>query len=1098
MTANNTMRHSTASNRFTAIPLHLVLACAGALTLSLERPVTTLTAPRAAAPVEVPLAFEQNAGQHDAAIRYAARGQGYAVSMLDSGVAIALRSNEAQASRVVMKFGGTRTPSLSAEAPLQGRANYFVGRNPRGWRTSIPMSARVRYKDAFDGVDVVFYGRGGRLEYDVVVAPGADPRVARFLFDGADAIRVKEDGTLALSVADRELQYSKPVAYQQIGNSRQPVPVEYRHQNDAVMFDVGSYDPAYELVIDPVLEFATYLGGSGNDVIKGVAVDAAGSTYVTGATDSTDFPVSSGPLQPSRKGHQDVFVTKLSRDGAIVYSTYIGGTNGAAGQSIDVDASGAAYVVGATDSADFPTTLGAYQRTYRGGENDLMVLKLSPAGNRLVYSTYLGGTGTDGGTSEDIVVDPIGYATVVGSTESGDFPTTGGAVMTTHPAGSVVGFATKLTLTGSGLIFSTLLTGTSEQYANDVTLDSLGRPVITGSVEGSMRATTQMGPLGGVDAYVMKLNATGTSIVFSTRVGGTNVDFANGVALDAVDDSPHIAGTTYSTDFPVSRGQFFKGRSDAFVMRFSPDGMFRSYGTLIGGSDEDTGTAVAVNTHYVTVFGDTLSADFPVVGSVQPYRGNRDAFVTRFNYGQTMLFSSLVGGSRLERTASGAVDGAGASTVVAETTSSDAPVARAAQPTNHGASDSFIARVGVVPRGTAGPNDVVVHVADVATLYGNWEKVADAGAASGFRLHNPDRGAPKLTSALATPADYFEFTVDGLTNGPYMVWVRGKADGNSYSNDSVYIQFSNGRNAQDEADNERDFFRIGTSEGLPISIEDCSNCGLQGWGWQDGGYGKRLPGPWLYFTNGQPTTVRVQRREDGVSIDQIVIARQDHGAGPHFYTAPGYQKDDDTIIPPQNASGIGGAADDVVIYPADEDSTTLAGSWMKVPDSTAAAGARLHNPDAGAPKVQAPLASPAHYFEVEFTARANVPYRLWIRGRADADYYGNDSAYVQFSDSVDGAGTPTWRIGSTAATTYVLEDCSGCGLAGWGWNDNAYGTGALGPLVFFQTDGTHRLRIQSREDGLSIDQIVLSPHNYIDTAPGRTKNDTTIVMRPAP
>lgn len=1015
--------------------------------------------------------------------------------MLDNSVAVTLRRTGGSPSRVALQFGRPGRTSPCAEAPLEGRANYFLGRDSKAWRTSVPMFGRVRYKDAFDGIDVVFYGRAGALEYDVVVAPAADPRAARFTFDGADSIRVKEDGTLGVSVANRELQFSKPVAYQQNGETRQYVHAAYRIHDDAVTFDVGSYDPAHELIIDPVLEFATYLGGSGNDLISDVAVDASGSTYVTGATDSTDFPVSSGALQPSRKGHQDVFVTKLSRDGAILYSTYIGGTNGAAGRSVDVDASGAAYVVGATDSADFPTSPGAYQRTYRGGDNDLMVLKLSPAGNRLVYSTYLGGSGNDGGTSGDIVVDPIGYATVVGSTESGDFPTTAGAVMTTHTAGSVVGFATKLTLTGGGLVFSTLLTGTSEQYANGVTLDSLGRAVITGSVAGAMTATTQMGPLGGVDAYVMKLNATGTSIVFSTRVGGTNADTANGVALDAVDDSPHIAGTTYSTDLPVSRGQFLKGRSDAFVMRFSPDGRFRSYGTLIGGSDEDTGAAVAVNTHYVTVFGDTLSADFPVVGSVQPYRGNRDAFVTRFNYGQTMLFSSLVGGSRLERTASGVVDGAGASTVVAETTSSDAPVARAAQPTNHGGLDSFIARVAAVPRGAAGPNDVVVHVADVATLHGDWEKVADAGAASGFRLHNPDRGAPKLTSALATPADYFEFTVDGLTNGPYMVWVRGKADGNSYSNDSVYIQFSNGRNAQDEADNERDFFRIGTSEGLPISIEDCSNCGLRGWGWQDGGYGKRLPGPWLYFTNGQPTTVRVQRREDGVSIDQIVIARQDYGAGPHFYTAPGYQQDDDTMIPPQNASGIGGAADDVVIYPAVEGSTTLAGSWVKVPDSTAAGGTRLHNPDAGAPKLPAPLASPANYFEVEFTARANVPYRLWIRGRADADYYGNDSAYVQFSDSVDGASTPTWRIGTTSATTYVLEDCSGCGLAGWGWNDNAYGTGALGPLVFFQTDGTHRVRIQSREDGLSIDQIVLSPHNYIDTAPGRTKNDTTVVMR---
>jgi hypothetical protein len=277
---------------------------------------------------------------------------------------------------------------------------------------------------------------------------------------------------------------------------------------------------------------------------------------------------------------------------------------------------------------------------------------------------------------------------------------------------------------------------------------------------------------------------------------------------------------------------------------------------------------------------------------------------------------------------------------------------------------------------------------------------------------------------------------------------------------------------------------------MAITVEDCSGCGLSGWGWQDDGYGVKVLGTGLYF-NGGPTIVRVQRREDGISIDQIVLARDDfRNDTPYFTAAPGYQKDDTTILPEQDGDTATDDPSEIVLY-AGVDGATLHGGWTAIADSSAAGGTRLTHPNAGAAKLAAPLASPAHYFELTFQAEAGVGYRLWIRGKADSNHWSNDSVYVQFSGSVTASGAPTWRIGTTSATIYILEDCNGCGVKGWGWNDNGYGT--LGADVYFDTTGTHTIRLQRREDGLTIDQIVLSSGTYLNTSPGAAKNDTTIL-----
>jgi hypothetical protein len=275
-----------------------------------------------------------------------------------------------------------------------------------------------------------------------------------------------------------------------------------------------------------------------------------------------------------------------------------------------------------------------------------------------------------------------------------------------------------------------------------------------------------------------------------------------------------------------------------------------------------------------------------------------------------------------------------------------------------------------------------------------------------------------------------------------------------------------------------------------MNLEDCSGCGLSGWGWQDNGWGVGVLGPLVYFSTTGAQKLRIQSREDGISIDQIVLS-----PSTYLSSAPGGVKNDATILQKSDGStpapGPDADAAEVVLWAAN--APVRVGPWNPVSDSTAADGARLQNPNAGAAKLTTAVANPTNYFEMTFNAEADTPYRLWIRAKAESNSWANDSIFVQFSRSVTSSGNATWRIGTTSATEMNLEDCSGCGLSGWGWQDNGWGVGTLGPLVYFSAAGEQKLRIQYREDGIAIDQIVLSPAEYLSSAPGAVKNDATIL-----
>jgi len=395
-------------------------------------------------------------------------------------------------------------------------------------------------------------------------------------------------------------------------------------------------------------------------------------------------------------------------------------------------------------------------------------------------------------------------------------------------------------------------------------------------------------------------------------------------------------------------------------------------------------------------------------------------------------------------------------------------------------------------------NEVVLFASKAAVTGTAWVIAAESSAAGGAMLVNPDAGQPKIDTALANPASYFELSFYAEANTGYRLWIRGRAQNNAWPNDSVHVQFSDSRSVTGAPT-----YRIGTTDSAWVGIEDCSGCGLAGWGWQDNAYGPDLEGaggpPLIYFDTGGIHTLRVQQREDGISIDQIVLSAQTYAGA-----APGSLKNDTTVLveagaaevspPPPPPPPAPDSPLEQVLYATD--ATIVGEGWHLVADPSAANGGLVQNINAGAPKVGTALAAPGAYVELTFQAEPNTHYRLWLRMRAQDDQWSSDSVHVQFSDSVNAAGAAVWRIGTTQSTEVNLEDCGGCGLSGWGWQDNGYGAGVMGPLVVFETSGSHTIRIQARDDGASIDQIVLSPQRYVTASPGALKNDATILIRP--
>jgi hypothetical protein len=535
--------------------------------------------------------------------------------------------------------GANPAQTLTGEDELAGKSNYFTGSDPAGWKTGVANYSSVRYADVYSGIDQIFYGNGRQLEFDFVVSPTADPRQIAVQYSGIDRFEIGDDGDLVLTIGGHQLIQKKPVAYQTIDGVRNEIAAAYSIRGNSVGFELGDFDRSKELVIDPVLTYSTYLGGIGFDQAYAIAVDAAGNAYVTGRTGTTDFP----------------------------------------------------------------TTAGAFDRTINS-DNDAFVTNINAAGTALVYSTYIGGAIGNG-----IAVDAAGNAYVTGEAGPPAFPTTPGAFQTT-PWGFDA-FILKLNASGSSLIYSSRFGGDFDDFSRAIAIDAAGNAYITGWTE--CRAPTCSFPLvnafqpnyagGFQDAFVSKLNASGTALVYSTYLGGGQVlnateDWGEGIAVDST-GSAYVTGYTYSPDFPVTAGAYDTTRCglDAFVTKFTPAGSSLAYSTFFGGCGREQGMGIAVDSSgRAYVAGITESQDMPTTAGAFQTSGSFDAFVTKFNAtGSGLIYSTYLGGTAdVDRGWEIAIDGAGNAFVTGDTKSPNFPVLNASQATyGGGLSDAFVSEL---------------------------------------------------------------------------------------------------------------------------------------------------------------------------------------------------------------------------------------------------------------------------------------------------------------------------------------------------------------------------------------------------------------------
>ncbi|TAM81964.1 MAG: choice-of-anchor D domain-containing protein [Acidobacteria bacterium] len=682
----------------------------------------------------LPLSFEANKGQVSSQTRYLARGNGFTLFLTQTDAILQLRksiagnqtaglsssefknaqpgaaSSPGAADVVRLRLlGANHEAEITALDRLPGTTSYFLGNNPQSWHTNIPNYARLRYHQIYPGIDLAYYGRQGQLENDFMVAPGSDPKLIRLGLEGVRSARLNPSGDLVLAVRDGEVYLRRPRAYQGEGVNRRDVAVRYvLRAGNKVGFGLGAYDHAQELVIDPVLSYSTYLGGSGGDDGLGIAVDASGNAYVTGTTASANFPTTGG--QTTLGGGKDIFVAKINPAGtAFLYSVFLGGGNLDKATSIAIDSSGDVYLAGYTNSTDFPTTAGAYQVS-NAGNTDAFLTKLNPTGTSLVYSTYFGGSGIDYGRG--VAVDASGDAFITGSTQSTNFPTV--RPLQVGLDGGSDAFVAEFSPTGASLLYSTYLGGSGADEALAIALDGSGNAYVTGYTFSSNFPTqnalqsTLSGPS---DAFVTEINPGTSSLVFSTYLGGSGSESGQSIKIDAV-GSIYVTGNTSSNGFPVTNGASqatYGGGTDAFVTKLGPGGAPMVYSTFLGGSGLDQGNSIAVDSSgdaFVTGF--TQSSDFPLTNALQRVLGITaasscgttpcaDAFVTELGPSGNAVFSTFLGGSGTDLGQAIATDASGAAYLTGSTSSTNFPViAGAPQSTYAGTNSStnvFIAKV---------------------------------------------------------------------------------------------------------------------------------------------------------------------------------------------------------------------------------------------------------------------------------------------------------------------------------------------------------------------------------------------------------------------
>lgn len=806
-------------------------ASAASLNIASSNPKFQNLQPIRAAFASMPLIFEPNQGQTDPAVLFKSRNRGFTLFLTSSEAVFVFKgssqkikplskSSKALSRRHLPQSG---TSTIEAEKVLRmkwngaqagvagigldklpGHSNYFIGNDSSKWIRDIEQYGKTKLKGIYPGIDLTYYDRGGKLEFDWDVNPGAQPEQIQLELEGMQSLNVEANGDIKVEIEQgKNLILKAPEAYQENLGHKEIIGTSYKllGQN-LISLQLAPYDKGKKLVIDPVLMYSTYLGYAGtNDGGSSIAVDSSGNAYITGSAADSTFPTFNA-FQPVGGGQADAIIVKIDSSGALVYSTLLGGGasgpyNGADGGSgIAVDSSGNAYVVGTTQSPNFPL-VNPLQAAYGGGTDNAFVSKLNASGNALIYSTYLGGSTSDGGSG--IAVDSSGNAYIVGTTYSADFPlaspfqaSCGGCPTKSHV------FVSKLNASGSALVYSTYLGGSFYDNGSAIAVDSSGNAYITGETESTdfplaipLQASLSFGP----DAFVTKLNSSGSALVYSTFLGGGDSDGGDGIAVDS-NGNAYVTGYTWSNNFPTFNplqtcnacpGSGF----NAFVSKINATGTAFVYSTYLGGSgpgDEGLGITADINGNaYIT--GYTTSSDFPVTNSIQPsLTGFENAFVTKINSnGNAFVYSTYLGGSTVFATPGSAdqgsgiaVDSSGNAFITGETNATDFPLVNPIQAIGGGYFDVFISEISAfnpTPTYTVTPtitNTFTPTLSPTATptvLGSPTNTPTVTPSATPTKIPTPSlSGPPKILSVLPVPNPLI------TSQGKLGVQLQGNAD----------------------------------------------------------------------------------------------------------------------------------------------------------------------------------------------------------------------------------------------------------------------------------------------------------------------------------
>ena len=712
---------------------------------------------------KLPISFEANAGQSDSQVRFLSRNAGFNLFLTPAEAVISLKaasarkhtaggigslagdgkSESSDGAVVRLSFdGANKNPTLQALDKQANTSNYLIGNDASQWRAGVSNFARVQYTDIYAGIDLVYYGNQSQLEYDLLVAPGADPRQIALSIDGARTLKLDALGNLLIATSQGDIVQHRPIAFQQIDGRRRAVDASYAMLgNGRVGFNLGAYDKSAQLVIDPVLVYSTFLGGNLGDRAADIAVDGSKNAYVVGFSDSySGFPTKNA-YQSINKRANDIFVAKFGPTGTLLYSTFIGGTGADEGASIAIDTSGNAYLTGLTSSVDFPTA-SAYQ-TVLGGVQDAFVTKLNASGGGLIYSSYLGGSsnttfaGATGDYGYGIAVDASGSAYVAGWTAATNFPVVSAYQSTraATPSGCNASadankcarsdaFVAKFNASGNQLVYSTYLGGTEYDEAYALAIDSGGNAYVTGTTTSSNFPTAsakQAVSSGNGDGFVTKLGPAGNALSYSTYLGGVGQDLGYGLAVDASGNA-YVVGVTASANFPsVTPAQSFNAGlggsgTDGFLTKVAPAGNAWVFSTFIGGSGSEAANGVAIDdAGNAYVSGQTTSTvGMPVGNAIQASNaGFSDGFLVKVSgSGSAFVYGTYLGGNGDDFATEVAVDAGGDAYIVGFTASANFPVLAAAQGAKGGYEDAFITRI-------SSANDPTISVNDVSIAEGN-------------------------------------------------------------------------------------------------------------------------------------------------------------------------------------------------------------------------------------------------------------------------------------------------------------------------------------------------------------------------------------------